>query len=125
MKFKRKSKNDINVYIMDREYTANTYVMRCQDVFMLLHIIVFVLDMLGIFIVDKSIMITGFVPVVFIYVLLYCSTKKITLSDSKTKYFILFCVVLSLLIVVGFTPSRHSPFFLQIYRFCVMFVSLW
>ena len=107
LKPKRQNRDDINVYIEDREYIANTYVMRCQRVCMMIHFIVFLLNVLGIFIVDKSIMAAGFIPVVFLYLITYVVAKKMSFSNSKTKYFILFSVVLSYTII-GVNVTYHA-----------------
>lgn len=106
---KRRDKDDINVYLADREYIANKYVMKCFGVFMFLYFIVFLLNWFEIFIVDKSIMRAGFFPVLIIYVIVYLITKRISLSDSRTKYFILFSVILAFTIM-GVAVTYHVVF---------------
>ena len=92
---KRVKKNDdIAVYIEDREAIANKYVLNCFAVTMLLYTLAFILNLLDIFIVDKRIMLEGFLPSMAIYVLVWLITKKVSLSNSKTKYFILTSTVL-------------------------------
>jgi len=92
-KYVRKN-DDIEVYIEDREYIANKYVMKCFTLTMLLYSLAFALNVLDIFIVDKRIMLEGYVPSMVIYVLVFLVTKKVSLSNTKTKYFILTSTVL-------------------------------
>ena len=99
MKDNKQNKDGINEYFEDREHIANTYVMRCFGIFMFLYFIVFLLNWFGIFIVDKTLMKAGFVPVLVIYFAVYLITKKISLSDRRTKYGILFSIILSFTIV--------------------------
>ena len=109
MKDNKQNKDGINEYLEDREYMANTYVMRCFGIFMFLYFIVFLLNWFGIFIVDKSLMKVGFVPVLAIYVAVYLITKRMSLSDRKTKYGILFSVIL-VFTIVGVTVTYHAVF---------------
>ena len=60
-------RENIDKYIEDKEYIANTYVMRCFFISMIVYFIAFLLNILDIFIVDKKIMLSGFIPSVFIY----------------------------------------------------------
>ena len=50
MKDNKENKDGINEYLEDREYMANTYVMRCFGIFMFLYFIVFLLNWFEIFI---------------------------------------------------------------------------
>lgn len=109
MKDNKQKKDDINEYLEGREYIANTYVMRCFGIFMFLYFIVFLLNWFGIFIVDKSLMKVGFVPVLVIYFAVYLITKRISLSDRRIKYVILFSVILSFTIM-GVTLTYHVVF---------------
>ena len=109
MKDNKQNKDGINEYFEDREHIANTYVMRCFGIFMFLYFIVFLLNWFGIFIVDKTLMKAGFVPVLVIYFAVYLITKKISLSDRRTKYGILFSIILSFTIV-GVTVTYHAVF---------------
>lgn len=102
----RQKKDDINIYLEDREYTANTYVMRCFSVTMLLYFITFMLNVFGIFIIDQALMRSGFIPSLVIYFVVYLITRRISLSDSRTKYFILFSVSL-VYTIIGVTITYH------------------
>ena len=85
MNSNKKMNDDITVYIADKEYTANIYVMKCFTVTMILYFITFILNLLGIFIVDQSVMIQGFIPSLVIYFIVNLITRRISLSDNRTK----------------------------------------
>ena len=97
---------DINKYIEDKEFIANTYVMRCFSISMIVYIIGFLLNILNIFIIDKSIMVAGFIPSLFIYLTMLIITRKVSLSSPRIKYFILFSIV-SVLTLIGVTITYH------------------
>ena len=101
-----KKNDDISVYIENQEYIANTYVMKCFSVTMILYFLTFLLNICGIFIIDQSVMQSGFIPSLIIYFSVYLITKKVSLSDIRTKYFILFCVVL-VFTIIGMTITYH------------------
>ncbi len=101
-----KKNDDIAVYIENQEYIANTYVMKCFSVTIVLYFITFLMNELGIFIIDKSVMRSGFIPSLIIYIVVYLIGKKVSLSDSRMKYFILFCVVL-VFTIIGMTITYH------------------
>ena len=56
--------DDISVYIEDREYIANKYVMKCFFVTMVCYVISFILNILEIFVVNKVVMANGFFSVI-------------------------------------------------------------
>lgn len=90
---KKEIKDDILVYIENKEYIANKYIVKCFTVTMIVYTIIFILNMLNIFVIDKELMIKGFVPSLIIYIILRVSAKFMSLSDPKTKYFFLTCVI--------------------------------
>ena len=106
MNSNKKMNDDITVYIADKEYTANIYVMKCFTVTMILYFITFILNLLGIFIVDQSVMIQGFIPSLVIYFIVNLITRRISLSDNRTKYFILFSVIL-VYTIIGVSITYH------------------
>ena len=86
MKIKRefqKTEDDINVYLEDKEYTANTYVMKCFTTTMILYLIVVVLTYLGIFIVDKRLVLGGFLPSAVIFLIVSSLIMGRQVQDSK------------------------------------------
>lgn len=98
--------NDISFYIEDQEQIANNYVMRCFTVTMLIYTIAFILDLLNIFVVNKKIMTMGYIPSLCIYLIVYLISKKISLSNPRVKYFILFTVSM-VLTIMGVTITYH------------------
>lgn len=106
MKDTKQKKDEISVYIEDREFIANTYVMRCFFVMMVVFTVAFILNLAGIFVIDHKLMIRAYIPSVLIYGIIYLSTRFISLSDRRTKYFILFCVV-TVLTIMGVFITYH------------------
>ena len=80
----------LNNYFKEREYTANSYVMRCFSISMFIYLVCFLLNLFEIFIIDKEIMLMGFVPAVVIYLIMLIITKSVSLSSRKIKYFCCF-----------------------------------
>ena len=80
--------------------------MKCFTVTMALYFITFMLNVFGIFIIDQSVMRSGFIPSLVIYFVVYLITRQISLSDTKTKYFILFSVSL-VYTIIGVTITYH------------------
>ncbi|MBQ4284184.1 MAG: response regulator [Lachnospira sp.] len=101
-----KNSDDISVYIKDQEYIANRYVMKCLNVTMILYTIIYLLNGLGIFIVDKMLMGRGFFPSVVIYLVVLIFSKKASLSKTTTKYVILFGVVV-MFTLMGASITYH------------------
>lgn len=106
MEENKKIADDISVYIEDREYTANTYVMRCFSITMIIYSVSFILNILNIFIVDQEIMWKGYVPSLMIYLMVYIVSKHVSLSNEKTKYFILFSIMV-VYTIMGVSLTYH------------------
>ncbi|MBP3610381.1 MAG: response regulator [Lachnospiraceae bacterium] len=77
----------------NREYIANTYVMRCFNVMMVVYLITFMLNLAGIFTIEQRLMLSAFIPSLIIYIIMQVITRRICLSDRKTKYFILTSII--------------------------------
>ena len=60
MKILQKKNDDIKKYIENQEYIANIYVMRCTTVTMLVYLLTFLLNLVGVFVIDKKLMLQGF-----------------------------------------------------------------
>lgn len=102
-----KRKNDnISNYLEDREYIANTYVLRCFSVTMVIYFVTFILNLIGVFIIEQTLMFQGFFVSLPIYIIVYLVSKKGDLSDERMKYFILFGVVL-VFTIIGVTITYH------------------
>lgn len=106
MENNRLEKENIDSYAADRENIANTYVMRCFGISMLVYCICFVLNVMDIFIVDDQIMLMGFIPSMIIYLVMVVITKKVSLSSGMMKYFILLSIV-SVFTLIGVSITYH------------------
>ena len=106
MKNTKEKQDEISVYIEDRESVANTYVMRCFFVMMMTFTIAFILNLAGIFVINQTLMIRAYIPSVIIYGIIFAVTRFVSLSDRRTKYFILFCVV-TVLTIMGVFITYH------------------
>ena len=109
MRGKRKLGNDIAVYMEDQEYTANIYVMKCYFVTMMVYTACFILNLLGIFIIDQKLMQRGYFSSLLLYIVTYLISKKVSLSDNRVKYFILFSEVM-MFTIAGVFMTYHMVF---------------
>lgn len=98
--------DEISVYIENREYIANKYVMKCFFITMLFYIVSFTLNLLEIFVVNKEVMAKGFFPSLIIYSIIYLVTQKVSLSDARVKYFIISGVMV-VYTIMGVTITYH------------------
>ena len=100
-------KNDkISIYLQDKEYIANNYVLECFAVTMLVYTAAYVLNLVGVFVIDQQLMWNAFIPSAFIYFGVYIVTRFVSLSNTKLKYFILFCII-SMFTVSGVFLTYH------------------
>ena len=98
--------DEISVYIENREYIANKYVMKCFFITMLVYVVSFTLNILEIFVVNKEVMAKGFFPSLIIYCIIYLVTQKVSLSDERVKYFIISGVMV-VYTIMGVTITYH------------------
>lgn len=103
----QKKKMAIPTHAGNQEYIANTYVMRCFTVTMIVYLTAFLLNQVEIFIIEKNLMWSAFVPSVIIYVIGRLVARKMSLSDSRTKYFILFCTI-TIFTITGVFLTYHA-----------------
>lgn len=89
------------------ELTANKYVMHCFMVMMLLYSLGFVLNLLDIFIIDKKLMLAGYLPSMAVYFLVLIISLYIPLYDRRTKYFILSGIILNFTLI-GISLTYHT-----------------
>jgi len=101
-----KKTDEISVFIADREQMANKYVMKCFSVSMLIYAATFLLNVLGIFVVDREVMKRGFIPCVVVYIIIYIFTECVSLSNEKAKCFLLFGVI-TVYTIMGVTITYH------------------
>ena len=95
----REKTDDIAVYMKDREHIANSYVMRCFSVTMLVFTVAFVLNLLRIFVIDQRLMLSAYIPSLFIYFAMCIVEKKMSSTNWFKKYLILFSLVLTVTIM--------------------------
>lgn len=91
----------------EEELTANKYVMHCFMVMMLLYSLGFFLNLFDVFIVDKKLMLAGYLPSMVTYFFVLIITKYIPLSDRRSKYFILFSIIL-VFTLMGISLTYHT-----------------
>ena len=96
----------IRVFAGEQELMANTYVMRCFTVTMIVYLITFVLNLAGVFTIELELMCKAFFPSVVIYLLVQIVSRKISLSDKRIKYFILTSTVV-LFTISGMYLTYH------------------
>lgn len=101
-----KKLDDISVYIENREYMANKYVMKCFTSTIFIYTIAFILNVLGIFVIEQKLMVGGYIPCAIIFLIMHFACKDIYLSNAKLKYFILFAVVM-VFTIMGVTITYH------------------
>lgn len=89
-----REREGIIAYVTDKELTANRYVLRCFTVSIIIYTLAFILNLLDVFIINRTIMFKGLVASLVTYVIVLIVTKVISLSDEKAKYFILFAVTI-------------------------------
>ncbi|MBE5880756.1 MAG: response regulator [Lachnospiraceae bacterium] len=90
----REKTDDIAVYIKDREQIANSYVMRCFSVTMIVFTIAFVLNLLRIFVVEQRLMMGAYIPSVAIFFIVFLVERKMHSLNWFKKYLILFGIIL-------------------------------
>ena len=98
--------DEIFAYLENKEFIANTYVMRCFFVLMIVCTSAFLLNITGFFVIEQSLMCKAYIPCLLIYLLVYVVTKCVSLSNRKMKYFILFNVV-AVLTIMGVFITYH------------------
>lgn len=102
------SYNDvISDYIEDKETLANIYVFKCFTTTMLIYAITFVLNIIGVFVIDQSLMTNAFVASMSIYLVVFFLIKRIPLHKTQTKYFLLTSIVV-VFTIVGVFLTYHS-----------------
>ena len=96
----------VSDYFQDKESAANKYVLHCYTITMIVYTITLILNWLDIFIIDKTIMNRGYFICLAIYIATMIGTRFLSLSSEKTKYIILFAVILTFS-VMGIHVTYH------------------
>ncbi|MBQ4100355.1 MAG: hypothetical protein IJC83_02275, partial [Oscillospiraceae bacterium] len=99
--------DDISAYIKNSEYIANKYIMKCNTVAILLFSFIYLLNILGIFIIDSTVIGTAFIICWAVYIALFATTKFISLSNSKLKYFLLFGTI-AMFTILNASVTYHA-----------------
>ncbi len=108
MEKKNLNKNDeISMFIKNQEYVANNYVMKCFTVTMIIYTIVFILNAIGIFVIEQQLMRKAFISSVIIYLIMYICNKKFDMSNRWMKYFILLAIIL-VFTITGMYLTYHA-----------------
>ena len=98
--------DDISGYLKDREHIANTYVMQCFSVTMIVFSMAYVMNLLDIFIVEQRLMTCAYLPSLVIYLITRLIERKIASSNWFKKYLILFGI-LTVFTVAGVFITYH------------------
>jgi len=94
MKKEKEFAEGISAYVVDKEYTANKYVLRCFTISILIYAVAYILNLLNIFIIDQKVMSRGFWFSLAVYFVVEIVARVISLSNEKAKYFILLGVII-------------------------------
>lgn len=102
----KRIKDDISVYMEDQELIANTYVIKCFSVMMIVYSVTFLLNLLGIFVIEQSLMLQAYLSSLSIYFLLMLASRFMSASNPRMKYFLLFCII-TVLTITGVFITYH------------------
>ncbi|MBQ4069310.1 MAG: HD domain-containing protein [Lachnospiraceae bacterium] len=89
-----RKKNNEYTFSEQHEYIANSYVIRCFTIMMIIFSLTFILNLLNIFVIEQDLMLKAYIPSMIIYIAFIISTKFIPLTSRKTKYYVLFIVTI-------------------------------
>lgn len=98
MKTVRNTNENLTVQ-QQEELTANKYVMHCFMVLAFLFTLAFVFNLLDIFIIDKKLMLTGYLLSMAVYFVMLIISHHIPLYDRRSKYFILTGIILDFTLI--------------------------
>lgn len=111
MDYRKKDKKSPS--LQNQEYIANMYVMRCFTVTMTVYFLAFILNQIGVFIIEKDLMWKAFVPSAIIYIIARVVAKKMPPTDMRTKYIILFYTVV-MFTITGIYLTYHATLLLSL-----------
>jgi len=89
-----------------QEYTINNYVIWCFTVTALVFTLVFVLNLVNIFVVDQKLMMYAYIPSLIIYLIVFVVTRFVSLDNPKVKYFLLLSVA-AVITIMGVFITYH------------------
>ena len=106
MKEKKPNNRILSTDIKNQEWIANSYVLRCFTVTMIVYTVTFVLNLLGIFIIEMKLMLMSYIPALVIYFIVRFMSGTYSAGNRKTKYFILTAITL-LFTITGVFLTYH------------------
>ena len=98
MKTVRYTKENLTV-AQQEELTANKYVLHCFNVLAFLFTLTFIFNLLDIFIIDKKLMLSGYLLSMTVYFLVFFISRHIPLYDRRAKYFILSSIIVDFTLI--------------------------
>ena len=120
MKIRKYNLNELSLQEQE-ELTANKYVLRCFTVLAILLTISFVFNIFDIFIIDKKLMFSAYIPSLIIYLTVIIASLYIPLYSRRSKYFILTGIILNFTII-GIFLTYHS---VLLFLFPLIFATLY
>ena len=98
MKTVRYTKENLTV-AQQEELTANKYVLHCFNVLAFLFTLTFIFNLLDIFIIDKKLLLSGYLLSMTVYFLVFFISRHIPLYDRRAKYFILSSIIMDFTLI--------------------------
>lgn len=89
-----------------QEYTTNNYVIWCFTVTALVFTLVFILNLIGIFVVEQSLMMKAYLPSLAIYLIVLITTRFVSLDSGWVKYFVLSSIAV-VITIMGVFITYH------------------
>ncbi|MBR3825935.1 MAG: response regulator [Lachnospiraceae bacterium] len=120
MKIRKYNLNELSLQEQE-ELTANKYVLNCFTVLAILLTISFVFNIFDIFIIDKKLMFSAYIPSLIIYLTVIIASLYIPLYSRRSKYFILTGIILNFTII-GIFLTYHS---VLLFLFPLIFATLY
>ena len=102
----RSKQDPLGVYLHDQEAVANRYIMKCFTVTMVVFSLTFILNLIGVFVIEQRLMLYAFFPSLLVYLIVFTVTRLVPLSRRFLKYFILSGLAL-FLTIIGIFLTYH------------------
>lgn len=103
----RISSSQKEVVLNKQEQKINDYVIHCFFVVLVVFFIVFLLNVLDIFVVEQTLVTLGFFSTLLLYSLSFLASRTFLKESKWLKYFILFCVI-TFVTVAGVFLTYHT-----------------
>lgn len=103
----QKIKNDdIVTFIENQDDIANSYVLKCFAVTVIIYTAAVLMNLAGVFIIEQKLILQGFALSLLVYVIVVIVSRLVPLSNPKMKYFILGCLIL-MFTIAGVSITYH------------------